>query len=583
MQVRLPGLTPKRVRNRRSTIVAKRNAVIHELTDDNDRMTEQIVDLKCKLKTTQKALQRTKDKDNAPPLALTTQNTPMKRAIEDIRNADCTPRKLQKLLPTLQLHHALIHEMGEQLPQNKKKDVLLTPKVKRVILPKRKKAKACRVSKSALYYRKRSQRKIKQDKIMSMVRAFYFRDDVSSCMPGKKDCITIAQQKKQKRVMRDTLKNAYHKFKQELPQATTNVSYTVFKDYRPRNVILVSFLTRTSCLCTLHQNMALQFQAIRKVGIHIPTVPDEVVEKYTDAEILPLLDRVDRDVIITQQWERTTVQVGVGEAKREVKKIKLLEKELTKTEFTETIRKQMAGFRQHRDRVIAQYAAVRHIKEQMPPGHVTIQMDFAENWASSEKDEIQSAYYSKDQITIHSAVVHTRDEENGSLRVKSYCYVSDVTVHTSGMVVAILKKVVEEAKREVPGLNYIHYLSDSPSSQYRNRYIFRFVADHKDLFGIPAAWHYFESGHGKGPCDGIGGVAKRKADFAVKTGQCRIKQASDLVQFGNDSGKVKFIEVSAPEYLDGKKMVEEMQASAVPGILMTHAVVWAGDGRVSHH
>lgn len=38
------------------------------------------------------------------------------------------------------------------------------------------------------------------------------------------------------------------------------------------------------------------------------------------------------------------------EAKREVKKIRPTEKELTKTEFTETIRKQMAGFCQQRER-----------------------------------------------------------------------------------------------------------------------------------------------------------------------------------------------------------------------------------------
>ena len=29
-------------------------------------------------------------------------------------------------------------------------------------------------------------------------------------------------------------------------------------------------------------------------------------------------------------------------------------------------------------------------------------------------------------------------------------------------------------------------------------------------------WHYFEKGHGKGPCDGIGGAVKRGAAQAAK-------------------------------------------------------------------
>ena len=28
-------------------------------------------------------------------------------------------------------------------------------------------------------------------------------------------------------------------------------------------------------------------------------------------------------------------------------------------------------------------------------------------------------------------------------------------------------------------------------------------------FGIPAEWHFHATGHGKGPCDGIGGNLKR--------------------------------------------------------------------------
>ena len=40
--------------------------------------------------------------------------------------------------------------------------------------------------------------------------------------------------------------------------------------------------------------------------------------------------------------------------------------------------------------------------------------------------------------------------------------------------------------------------------------------------------YYFEAGHRKAPCDGVGGMAKRMADEAVKTGKVKIQYAVDL-------------------------------------------------------
>jgi hypothetical protein len=38
-------------------------------------------------------------------------------------------------------------------------------------------------------------------------------------------------------------------------------------------------------------------------------------------------------------------------------------------------------------------------------------------------------------------------------------------------------------------------------------------------FGVQASWTYFEAGHGKGPCDGVGGGIKKLADNRVKVGE----------------------------------------------------------------
>ena len=40
---------------------------------------------------------------------------------------------------------------------------------------------------------------------------------------------------------------------------------------------------------------------------------------------------------------------------------------------------------------------------------------------------------------------------------------------------------------------------------------------------------YFEAGHDKGPCDGIGGTAKRLADEAVRQEKVSIHDVSDFM------------------------------------------------------
>ena len=90
-------------------------------------------------------------------------------------------------------------------------------------------------------------------------------------------------------------------------------------------------------------------------------------------------------------------------------------------------------------------------------------------------------------------------------------------------------------KLNVEGLDQVHYWTDSPTSQYRNKTIFSMVSRHEEHFDAKAAWNYFEAGHGKGPCDGIGSTAKPLADEAVRQEKVSIHDASDFMTWiGNN-------------------------------------------------
>lgn len=56
--------------------------------------------------------------------------------------------------------------------------------------------------------------------------------------------------------------------------------------------------------------------------------------------------------------------------------------------------------------------------------------------------------------------------------------VSDELSHTSSTVFAIMKQVIVEVKTILQNVEMVHYMTDSPTSQYRNKQIFSIVAQH---------------------------------------------------------------------------------------------------------
>jgi hypothetical protein len=90
-------------------------------------------------------------------------------------------------------------------------------------------------------------------------------------------------------------------------------------------------------------------------------------------------------------------------------------------------------------------------------------------------------------------------KKNGETQHKSYVVVSDEMSHSPSTVHAFIDKLIPELRLLSPELSFIHYWTDGPTSQNRNRQCFFTVANHRELYGVGARWNYFEVGHaGKG-------------------------------------------------------------------------------------
>ncbi|XP_078616892.1 uncharacterized protein LOC144885097 [Branchiostoma floridae x Branchiostoma japonicum] len=413
--------------------------------------------------------------------------------------------------------------------------------------------------------------------IRKAVHDFMEREDNSRIMPGKNDYKKIGKNKVQVRVLTNYLTSLREKFVSENPDI--KISLSVFARLRPPNIKLASFLSRNTCLCTKHQNFALKLKTLKEKGLVNSTNPDNFLRSFPEKENVKALLEPFEDLPLSvkikyEEWQRVE--------ENGKKRMKIVTSEIGINDFADMFIKESVVFREHTIRANEQYAQLKALKETLPPKHVIIQMDFAENYKVKTTDEIQSAYWNCEMVTLHPVVLYYRAQGDSELQHESICVVSDELGHNSSTVYAILKRLLPKIKQN-HDVQYIHYWTDSPSSQYRNKTIFSVVSDHKELFGVPATWNYFEAGHGKGPCDGVGGTAKRMADDAVKRDSAKIQDAHDFYEWAiNLNSVIKYEFVTSRECGESKTDLGEKYGTtkAVKGTMTFHAVVGMSPGVV---
>ena len=170
-------------------------------------------------------------------------------------------------------------------------------------------------------------------------------------------------------------------------------------------------------------------------------------------------------------------------------------------------------------------------------------------------------------------VVHYRSEADGPLLHTSFVGVCGKKSHAAGTIFAFMKKIIAQIKVSLPSISTVQYLIDSPTSQYRNRHIINITAHHENIFGMQCSWQYFEAGHGKGPCDGVGGSVKRSASAAIKSGRV-IQGAVDFFELAQTHHtKVKYIYLAAEDVKEAQQGMEALQPLGVPGTIALHSVV----------
>lgn len=550
--------------NRRNGPRKRLNKALNKANEKLRKVIQKNIETNRKLKTLQRKIQRKSGKKNKGPL---TPNSKTNRMLRAFKVSDKNVRK------ELLFANVVLHEMKEKTrncARIKKKEKYapvagyivkkyrcIGRLAKELLIDRN---KVSDVIKNGVNFAKLRRRRAAA-KLKSSVVAFLEREDNCRLQPGKKDATKTEEGRVQTRILTDYLANLHQKYIAENPDH--KLSLATFCRLRPKHILLSSCLGRNVCLCTKHQNLALKLQALRKCGLDIQQNP----ETFIKSECLIDMDKLPEKVQFSK-WKRVVLE-------NQKKKMKIVVVNLDRQSFYDELMKEIDTFKIHYHVMITQYQQTRILKENLPKHEIVLHMDFAENYNCKTADEIQSAYWNNTQITLHPMVLYYRGSDE-KIQHKSYVAVSECLSHSSSTVLAILQKLFLE-KIELPEcneINYIHYWTDSPTSQYRNRFIFDAIVNHETLFGCPATWNFYESGHGKNVCDGLGGTVKRVADEYVRSGKCTIQDVDDFMKWaeGESMPNVTFFHVSteACEHIASRLQMVTFQP--VKGTLQLHAV-----------
>lgn len=368
------------------------------------------------------------------------------------------------------------------------------------------------------------------DDTKALVNRFYISDKISRTLPGRKDVKSVKlpngkREKRQKMLLMYSTADSNDLFKEEYPDI--KIGLTKFRELRPEHVVLMTTNDQIVCACKQCENTQLIFNAIKGTSV-LPldysslhqllkaTVcrlnnescclrecaecgVDQVFAKFEEVE--------DRDVTVDQWAPDPSMNNYLNK----------IPSSLPLAEAISILKEKVNKLGRHEYGKNRQLSEISYLKEHMKNSHIVMQADFSENFSCKQPVEIQSAYFSTINVTLYTAVVWYRDGE--TVISKSYVVVSDDLAHDKRSVYAFNKVIIDNLKENGIPINHIHYFTDGPSSQFKNRYTVQNLVEHQKELGSSADWSFFEAGHGKGPVDGIGGTVKRKVLISVYRGQ----------------------------------------------------------------
>ena len=220
-------------------------------------------------------------------------------------------------------------------------------------------------------------------------------------------------------------------------------------------------------------------------------------------------------------------------------------------EFASDLLVNLKALREHTERMISQYWRIKEIKKIVSDDSqqsLCIRVDWSQNGNLFQARQEKGGYYHELRVSINAVVAYT------SNNVSFHCTISDAKSHKAPAMWASLEKIL--GSFDLDRLQVLYIITDSPTSQYHNKYNAYLTKKFAFQHNPTITWVFTESGHRKGPMDGVAASIKNEIDNAIALNSSGvITCASELWEF------LPMVNKQINMYQQGKGLMDGVGAS----------------------
>lgn len=365
-------------------------------------------------------------------------------------------------------------------------------------------------------------------------------------------------------IMEKTQSEIFEEFK--AANSDIKVSQRYFERLRPFFVQQLRPKDRTTCCCRKHVEARLLFRKCndfnRKTGrthllfdhlsdaVNTTMCPKPDGSQYHSIKCIRRTCAdcgVNKSQLFTEPllpestvpvcWEKYEYVRVTVKGNSEKKKLMLVKKKTSPVELFEYFKEVLHSYTEHQFSAVWQHEQLAALKTNLPTGHCLVIHDFSENYRCIEKQELQSTYFGKTEVSVHVSVIYRHAvseydgmEENEVITELFYTISPDQT-HDHYFVSHVQREIKRHLDMIGSNVDTMVEFTDGCSAQYKSKTCMGTSTYLCEQHGYNLfTRNYFETSHAKGPQDAAGGLLKRQLDQAVMKGHS-IQGARDVFDY----------------------------------------------------
>lgn len=174
-------------------------------------------------------------------------------------------------------------------------------------------------------------------------------------------------------------------------------------------------------------------------------------------------------------------------------KVKISVKQIvegTQEQLAEQFHTHLSKFKKHSFNIRQQYAYYRELRKSMATDECLIHIDFSENFTCKYSSEIQAVHFgsSHHQATLHTGILCV----GGSQEPTCFSTISPSKHKSPAAIWEHLNPVLDYVQATHPEVSAIHFFSDGPCTQYKQKGNFFLFSTELEKRGIKAGtWNFF--------------------------------------------------------------------------------------------